>query len=354
MKKIKIFLGGYINSTNAQNLSCLTLAEYIDKNRFEVYALEIYNGNLKRNKIIGVKTFFCFSPFRLSGLLGYFWGISKCDVAFLPRGNMFQYNKMLLRLLNKKSFKTIENVLDDEVLPSVIAVYGSLDAMKEGYSMCDRLYSITHFMKEVNFNRFGIISENKILRLATDTLKFSNPKKQVSSLKQVVFIGNDMIRKGIFDLFSLAQKFPILTFNIVGSGLGRVNVESEIAARELKNVKYFKVLDHKELIDLLSKCELHILPSKSEGFPKVILETAAAGVPSLLYSDYGALEWIKNWETGIVVDSLNEMVDAIQTLINVPGVITRLSEGAISLSSEFDIHKVVKDYEEVIVDLHNS
>jgi len=41
MKKIKIFLGAYINSTNAQNLNCLALAKYLDKDKFDVYTLEL-------------------------------------------------------------------------------------------------------------------------------------------------------------------------------------------------------------------------------------------------------------------------------------------------------------------------
>ena len=34
-KKIKVFLGGYVNCTNAQNLNCRALAKYLDKDKFE-------------------------------------------------------------------------------------------------------------------------------------------------------------------------------------------------------------------------------------------------------------------------------------------------------------------------------
>ena len=42
MKKIKVFLGAYINYTNAQNLNCRSIAEHLDKERFEVYTLTTY------------------------------------------------------------------------------------------------------------------------------------------------------------------------------------------------------------------------------------------------------------------------------------------------------------------------
>ena len=36
MKKIKIFLGAFVNYQAAQNINCRSLSEYLDKNKFEV------------------------------------------------------------------------------------------------------------------------------------------------------------------------------------------------------------------------------------------------------------------------------------------------------------------------------
>ena len=41
-----------------------------------------------------------------------------------------------------------------------------------------------------------------------------------------------------------------------------------------KNVKFYNSLNHDELSKLLKSMDLNFLPSISEGFPKVILETA--------------------------------------------------------------------------------
>lgn len=71
-RKTKIFLGAFINYTNAQNLNCLAIAKHLDKDKFEVLTLELFSGNLESNigKIQGVKIFKCFKPFRISGYLG--------------------------------------------------------------------------------------------------------------------------------------------------------------------------------------------------------------------------------------------------------------------------------------------
>ena len=39
MKKIKIFLGAYVNFPNAQNVNCDNIAQYLDKEKFEVHTM---------------------------------------------------------------------------------------------------------------------------------------------------------------------------------------------------------------------------------------------------------------------------------------------------------------------------
>ena len=82
MKKIKVFLGGYINYTNAQNLNCKAVAKYLDKERFQSFALTNYFGSKDK---FNIDTFNCFKPFSISKHIGFFWGIMKCDIAYLPK-----------------------------------------------------------------------------------------------------------------------------------------------------------------------------------------------------------------------------------------------------------------------------
>jgi len=351
LKKIKVFLGGYINSTNSQNLSCKALANYIDKDKFSVLTLEAYNGNLKREKNESVISFYCFYPAKISSYLGFLWGIWNCDVAFLPRGNHYKWIRFLLKLFKKRSFKTIENVLDETVLPSVAAVYGSIEDIKEGYAMCDRLYSLSRYMKDYNYTKFGIKSEEAILNLATDTSDFINKNKNVSELKNIIFIGNDMIRKGISDYLKVAENFPDLNFHIVGSGLNQFDVNNYVSSHNLKNIIYHGIIGHKELKGLLKEVDLHILPSRSEGFPKVIVETAAAGIPSIVYPDYGAEEWITTWKDGVIVNTTDDIELALGKLKETPNLLKDLSRNAMEFSRKYDIKSVISDYENIIQEL---
>lgn len=112
------------------------------------------------------------------------------------------------------------------------------------------------------------------------------------------------------------------------------------------------IANHEILAAYLKETDLHILPSRSEGFPKVTLETAAAGVLSIVYDDYGAQEWIANGLNGWVVKSVDEMITVINDLKNNLQNPERVSQEAIKLALSFDWKVKVKDWEEVIEKLY--
>ncbi len=121
-KKTKIFLGAYINYTNAQNINCLALARYLNKNKFKVYSLSLYNEN-KCN--VEAKVFKCFYPVRISKIIGFLWGILYCDVIYFPKHHSTpRWILILSNILGKKLFTTIENNMCDLQKESMLNSFG--------------------------------------------------------------------------------------------------------------------------------------------------------------------------------------------------------------------------------------
>ena len=114
------------------------------------------------------------------------------------------------------------------------------------------------------------------------------------------------------EILLLAKQFPELSFNIIGDGIEYLSLKS-IAT---ENVTFLGHLNQQELSDKLFEMDLHILPSKSEGFPKVILEAAASGIPSVVYSDYGATEWLVDGENGFVINEFEQFTTIIKYLLD--------------------------------------
>ena len=346
-KKIKVFLGGYVNCTNAQNLNCRALAKYLDKNKFECAVMLFPNGNLPVDSDLdGVKLFSCRRPVRYWHYITFLRGIMWCDIAYLPKGEIWKFCSKCLKWFGKKSFITVEGVISGTNLDKSIAALGSKDAIRDSFHFTTKTYSITKFMAKKNSELLGIKSDG-VLYLGVEANIFQPKKRDRKMLRNIVFIGNNIRYKGIDDYYALAKSFQDITFHIVGGGID-YDVEKEVAKHGLKNIVYHGVLNHFQLADLLDEIDIHIFPSRSEGFPKVTLETASMGVPSIVYSDYGAAEWITTGKNGFVVDTIDEMEAIIRNLQQHPEQLNSLSEEAIKLGKSFDWKVLVKDWEKVI------
>lgn len=354
MKKIKVFLGGYINFINAQNLNCLALAKHHDKNRFDICAMKLYSGSLDIDSMKNVKLIHVFYPHKISKYLGYLLGIIWADIVYLPKGEVCRWNKFWIKLLGKKSFKTVEGIYGEEMLGQILDSGKSYESFLDSFKGYDRVYSITAFLKKYNEEHHGIKTEDKILYLGTDTSLFLNEDKKIDELKNIIFIGRLKKRKGIFDFLEAAKSFPNIHFHIAGNGEEKEAIESFIAENGMKNVSLLGTLSHKELAEKLKQMDLHVFPSRSEGFPKVTLETAAAGVPSVVYPDYGAEEWIESGIDGFIVKDVEEIKDLIAELQKNPKKLREVSKNSIELGKRFDWKIVIKDWESVIEELHES
>jgi glycosyltransferase involved in cell wall biosynthesis len=349
-KKIKVFCAAYINKTNAQNLSILSMARAIDKEKFEIYTCTIFNGDLPKPKIDGVKIFHCFYPFKISGMLAFIWGIWNCDIAYFPRAEFSDWGIFLVKLFRKKSFKTVRNKLDDAALEGPISIYKTKEKMIRAYTRHNRVYSTTSHMRDYNFQRFGIKTEPQTLFVTSDTTEFYQPEKKIDRLQNIIFIGNDMKRKGISDYLFIAKAFPSLTFHVVG----KANDEQRKEIAGLGNVVYHGILPQPKMKELFRTVDLHIFPSRSEGLGKVTIETASSGIPTITYIDYGPDEWIRNGEEGYVVSTREEIADIIQDIVNNPQKLQAMSRKVYDLAGRFDVKILTEKYEKIIEDLYNS
>ena len=205
-------------------------------------------------------------------------------------------------------------------------------------------------MRNYHLNRLGLEGDKKVLPLLVDTKFFYSPNKVTKGITDVLFIGNDMKRKGIEDYLSLAKENQQTTFHVVGKDSLKIFDKSHSSG----NVVYHGMLNHNQIRELIQKVQLYILPSRSEGFPRTIIEVAAAKVPTLTYSDYGARDWIASGDDGFVCDSLEEMNAELSELLLNPEQAINMQNNAYKLSKAHDTEVVIKQYESVILELFHS
>lgn len=110
--------------------------------------------------------------------------------------------------------------------------------------------------------------------------------------RQMLFVGRYVAKKGLSVLRSLAQQRPDLDFVMAGSGPIRP------ADWDLPNVRDLGPQSPAQLADLYRSSDLLVLPSVGEGYPLVIQEAMACGLPVLCgaptdQADPGAGRWLR-------------------------------------------------------------
>ncbi len=340
-KKIKIFLGAYLNYTNAQNINCLSLAKHLDSSKFITYALTTYLSPKVDTKSI---LFHCFYPFRISSIVGLLWGVIKCDIAYFPKHKSTpNWIIKIAALLGKKVFTTIETNMCDFEKEGLLDSFGTREKLVDHFHYVSNIFGITQYI--IDNANCGVRLESKVLYLGVEIDAFY--QKTRKKLRNIVFIGSLIKRKRVFEFLQLAEIYPNINFNIIGDGVDSLSLKKKVA----NNVIFLGQLDQDELPSKLNEMDLHVLPSISEGFPKVILEAAASGIPSIVYSHYGASEWIIDGENGFVVNDFDQMKITIKRLIDNEDLLLKNSEGAILMAKKFDWNTLIKDWEESMLNL---
>jgi glycosyltransferase involved in cell wall biosynthesis len=173
-------------------------------------------------------------------------------------------------------------------------------------------------------------------------------------------VGRLVWEKGYRELFAAAEQLrrrsPEVTVVVAGpsepekaDGIG----PAELAAAESSGVRF---LGHRsDVEDLYSACDMYVLASYREGFPRSAMEAAAMGLPVVATDIRGCRQVVEHGVTGLLVPPRNAvaLTDAVARLVGDPGLRTTMGSEAVSKAArEFDqrqvIAKTLAVYEELL------
>jgi len=113
----------------------------------------------------------------------------------------------------------------------------------------------------------------------------------------------------------------------------------------------------KDVAMILDAIDIMIIPSLSEGFPMIVLESMAMNKPIIATNIKGIVEQIENEKSGLLINprSPNEIANAIEELIANPLKAKKLGiEARKKVVKDFSLEKMVADTERVYLSLVQS
>jgi glycosyltransferase involved in cell wall biosynthesis len=136
----------------------------------------------------------------------------------------------------------------------------------------------------------------------------------------LIIVGRITPEKGIADAIRIAKtsKAKLL---IIGHVTTHLPWSEEYFLKAVKRhidgdkIRYIERLPYDQVLQLMGQAKAFLFPLQwDEPFGMVVIEAMAAGTPVLAYRRGSMPELIKNGQTGYVVDTEAEMIEAIQNV----------------------------------------
>lgn len=147
----------------------------------------------------------------------------------------------------------------------------------------------------------------------------SNIKPCQKSDKYILFLGYPWYLKGIDILIrafkSISQEFPEYKLKVVGYCPDRSYFEK--LAEGNNKIELCNPVVHSEAIELMCRCNLFVLPSRTEAMGRVLLEAMACKKPIIASNVDGIPHYIKHGFNGLLFESENvdDLADKIRALL---------------------------------------
>jgi len=215
------------------------------------------------------------------------------------------------------------------------------------YKKADLLVTQTDRIKKY-YEKKGI-KKIKVIHNPVTIFEIVEEKKR----KNIIISVGSLTRQKGYDLLLhafLSVKDKAWKLNIVGDGLLKAQL-TKLSHELLCQDRVIFSGKQKNMKKYYGEAKIYVLSSRYEGFPNVLCEAMAAGLPCIAFDcPTGPREIINNGINGILVENGNvaALAKAINTLIDDENMRNRLGKQALHIRKDLDIGKITEEWEAVI------
>ncbi len=366
-----LFISHVLDGSGAPR-SLLNLLKYMPKDNIEVDLLALRRENLKQEfeKVLNKKVFVITKKppdNKVLKIIERIWSIPKIiyyiikinpDVVII---NSAANSRAILisRILRYETY-VFAREFDEEFafLPKI---------RRKFINMADKVFCLSDNHKnwlrtEVGYKKEIVILPNGINLDEVKILSLEEPEKNYKEFTRrfdfvIASIGYLTLRKGWDYLLEIIKKLKEekdIGFVIIGDFLNRKE-----RTKFLKVLKELKLEDRiyitgltKNIFKYLKYCHLTAVTSKSEVFPRVVLESMSMGIPFIFF-DVGAIKTIPpdNYSYKVEPFDIDTYVKLIKTVKKLDKKeIVELSKALKERAKKFDIKQISSEFYHNIID----
>jgi len=166
------------------------------------------------------------------------------------------------------------------------------------------------------------------------------PRSPLPARAALLFVGVLEDYKGIDVLAEAwrqaAPRVPDAELRLVGRG-GKLDVVEKLLVDLPHQTRWYPALDQAELLRELDRSTALVLPSRSEGLPRIVLESFCRGRPVVGARAGGVVDVVRDGENGVLVEveDAEALADALVEVLVEPTWAAELAAGAARSASEW-------------------
>ncbi|MEN9511429.1 MAG: N-acetyl-alpha-D-glucosaminyl L-malate synthase BshA [Bacteroidota bacterium] len=219
----------------------------------------------------------------------------------------------------------------------------------------DGVTAVSESLKEDTYANFHISRDIRVIPNFIDFSRFSKKpkehfKKAIAPHGERILVHTSNFRKvkrveDVVRVFAAVSKAMPARLLLIGDGPERSNIEK--ICRELDTCDRVTFLGKQEAIEeILSVCDLFLLPSESESFGLAALEAMACEVPVVSSNAGGIPEVNVHGVTGYLSDvgDVESMARHAIGLLSNDDLLQEFRKNALHKAKEFDLKKILQDY----------
>ena len=165
------------------------------------------------------------------------------------------------------------------------------------------------------------IGDRAKIRILHDFIPISTIRPDAAEEPYVLFLGYPFHLKGVDVLIEafhrISERHPTISLKIVGHAPPAERAPFEALAGGNPRIEFHKAVDHERAMELMSRCCVFVLPSRTEGMPRVVLEAMAARRPVVVTTVGAVPSVLRDGETALFCapDDVNGLARQLDRLL---------------------------------------
>lgn len=259
----------------------------------------------------------------LSAMICYFKGIVPI---ISPRGSLttftFEHRNRFLK-------RCIHLLIGRRLLQKSVIHVTSVQELEEvqKYINTQRIYVVPNIV-ELPMRIYGVPDPDNILKL--------------------VFVGRIDPAKNLELLFKALQSIGKISFilNIIGNGKRDYEEELKEKTKFSPNIIWHGNLDGDEKFKIMAKSDLLVMPSLTENFGNVVIESLSQGTPVLISNQVGTKDFVDQFKLGWIIElETDKWADALSEIWNQKDQLNNIrSKAPEIIASYFKPEKIIQSY----------